>query len=79
MLKKLPVLSYCGRYSIMILVIHVLVIKAVKPVVLHFCSGPVSILLTLLIAFGVSALLIPFMKKYLPHITAQKDVIPLKG
>ena len=79
MLKKLPVLSYCGRYSIMILVIHVLAIKAVKPVVLHFCSGPVSILLTLLVAFGVSALLIPLMKKYLPHITAQKDVIPISA
>ena len=76
-LKKLPLLSYCGRYSIMILVIHVLVIKAVKPLILHFCSGTVSILLTLLVAFGVSALLIPVMKKFLPHITAQKDVIPI--
>ena len=78
-LKKLPLLSYCGRYSIMILVIHVLVIKAVKPLILHFCSGTVSILLTLLVAFGVSALLIPVMKKFLPHITAQKDVIPINS
>ncbi len=75
-LKWLPMFSYFGRYSIMILVTHMLLCKiclevfkptGLSPLVVFWISLPIIMLSYYLI--------IPFMKKYMPHVTAQKDVI----
>lgn len=78
-LKHLPLVTYWGRYSIMILVSHVMVLKVFAPVVARLgldnvwekCA--INLILTLLSYL----LIIPFMKKFMPHVTAQKDVIPV--
>ena len=75
---KIPLVSYFGRYSIMVLVTHGWVqwgvIKVLRELHVHW-PRPVS----LAFVFGVTMLLylviIPFMKRFLPHVTAQKDVI----
>ena len=76
-LKRLPLVSLWGRYSIIILCTHYLfVLGFIKFLSSH---GLFSRMIQSLIAFCLTVLichfLIPFMRKYLPHVTAQKDVI----
>ena len=77
-INKIPLVSYFGRYSIMILVTHGWVqwslIKILREFHVHW-PRPVS----LAVVFAVTMLLylgiIPFMKKFMPHVTAQKDIL----
>lgn len=71
----IPIVSYLGRYSIIILCTHILLIKAF--ICLFFSNMSAAIAATLLfVILVVSELaLIPIFRKYLPHVTAQKDLI----
>lgn len=80
MLKHLPLISYFGRYSIMILVTHIEVFNLYAGLLKHsgldlsvgyvYCINLVLTMLSYII-------IIPFMRKFMPHVTAQKDVIPI--
>lgn len=76
MIHDMPFITYWGRYSIMILVSHGLLLQIFAPL---FRKAHLPILVTSILLLGVVMfsyqLLIPLMKKYLPHVTAQKDVI----
>lgn len=74
----LPGVSYLGRYSIMILVSHVPVMMASLSL-LKRTSIPYELtwLAVGLIILVASFIIIPFMKRFLPHVTAQKDVFKL--
>ena len=79
MIHDLPFISYWGRYSIMILVSHQLILQVFAPLLRKaHLSIPVTIVLLLGIVMFSYQLIIPLMKKYLPHMTAQKDVIKIK-
>lgn len=77
-LHSLPVFSYIGRYSIIVLSTHMVVLYFITPYInllvedkmIQFCC---AILFTTIIC----ALLIPVFKKLLPWVVAQKDVIPI--
>ena len=76
--NHIPFISYLGRYSIMVLVTHLLFFPRLKPIVSMVFGGKmvemqfvVTFLLTLLLCFA----LIPLMKRFLPHVTAQEDVL----
>ena len=73
---NLPFISYWGRYSIMILVTHGLLLQIFVPLFrkVHL-PIPVTIVVLLGVVMFSYQLLIPLMKKYLPYVTAQKDVI----
>ena len=75
-LNKLPLVSYWGRYSIMILVTHRIVYQAVSPLAISITGGVNygTVFVNLTITMLLYLLLIPVMKKYLPHVTAQKDI-----
>lgn len=75
-IQHLPFVTYWGRYSIMILVTHGMVMKIIGPLVLkaHF-SMPWTIFIATIILMFSYQLLIPLMLRFLPHVTAQKDVI----
>jgi fucose 4-O-acetylase-like acetyltransferase len=77
-IQDLPLISYWGRYSIMILVSHQLLLQILSPL---FRKVPINIPLKIVVLLGVVMFsyqfLIPLMKKYLPYVTAQKDVINL--
>ena len=77
-LKKIPLISYWGRYSIIILCIHNPVIQVVVPLVnkLHL-NGFCSLMITLLIVMLLFLIIIPIMKKFFPYVTAQKNLIPI--
>lgn len=78
-LVRIPVVSWWGRYSIMILVSHRLVYQAWAPLVSLFHWGSWgSITANLILTFASYFVLIPFMQKFMPHVTAQKDCIPIR-
>lgn len=77
-LRNVPLLTYWGRYSIMILVTHALLLQVYIPIGRKFLSGipQIAMVIVILIATMFSyLLLIPLMKKYIPYFTAQKDLI----
>ena len=76
-IEKIPLVSYFGRYSIMILVTHGWVQWSIIKIFRDFhISWPRSaslatvFVITMLLYLGI----IPFMKRFMPHVTAQKDV-----
>ena len=78
-LKDLPFFSYWGRYSIMILLTHGLILQVYIPLAkkLPLSETLLEIILLLVTMFSYN-FIIPIMKKYLPYVTAQKDVIQIK-
>lgn len=79
-LGNLPFVTYWGRYSIMILVTHALLLQVYMPLAHKFLSGlprPVMVLVILSATMFSYQLLIPLMRKYIPYFTAQKDLIAI--
>ena len=75
-IKHIPYVTYWGRYSIMILVTHSLLLKIITPPILKLhLPMALTVILVLAVLMLSYQLLIPLMKKYLPYLTAQKDVI----
>ena len=70
----LPVVTYIGRYSIVILCTHIFVVKTFL-VVLRISSLSLNFFLLFIIVMLIELALVPVMIKYLPHVTAQKDLI----
>lgn len=78
MLRDLPFITYWGRYSIMILVTHTLVLQVFMPLGRKFLIGFPQFVMVMIILIATMfsyQLLIPLMKKYIPYFTAQKDLI----
>ena len=81
-IKRMPVISYLGRYSIITLCTHEAIIGILK-ILFHYLhidiSSGVSILLALVIIVCLEVtIIVPFMIKFLPHVTAQKDILKLE-
>lgn len=71
---RLPFVSYFGRYSIIPLCVHHLINRPLNVICLHFGiphQAYVTAALTVLLCWAC----IPFCIRFLPHVTAQKDVI----
>lgn len=75
---KLSVISYFGRYSIIILCTHILIVKTL----VYFLEDNFVPIVNAIIIFPTLLLseliIIPFSIKYLPYVTAQKDVLICK-
>ena len=70
---KVPVLSYLGRYSIIVLCVHCFIIQFVSDL-LYVKMGESFVITFIIIAF-LCVIVIPFFKNYLPWFTAQKDIV----
>jgi fucose 4-O-acetylase-like acetyltransferase len=76
-ISHLPYISWLGRYSIIVLVTH-LQLNAITATLLYKIHGLPLLLhhcVNFLIVITLMSIVIPFCKKYLPYITAQKDII----
>ena len=78
-IKRLPVISYFGRYSIIPLCTHHLIYRPVQLVVAKFIpiengGAYIVAVTTVIICFFT----IPLFVKYLPYVTAQKDIFQVK-
>lgn len=67
-INHLPYISYVGRYSIIVLVTHEPIIRILS--MLHI-NSPYIMYAVILVSYLA---IIPIMRKYLPHVTAQKDI-----
>lgn len=79
-IKYIPVIVWWGRYSIMLLVSHVYIYYFIASVIPYFSRQNSSwgvLSLNMLITLCICSILIPFYKRYLPYVTAQKDLIPV--
>ncbi len=75
-IKKIPLVSYVGRYSIMILVTHWAFLKVFKQYVgIVHSNENLNCLIIFLVTMAFCTGLIPVMKKYIPQFTAQKDFL----
>ena len=77
-IKRVPFVSYCGRYSIVLLCVHHLIYRPLMVLLpktgIEVLSDKWSIaIITLLL----SALCIPVCKRFIPWFIAQKDLIKL--
>lgn len=76
MLKHLPIVSYCGRYSIILLCLHHMIYR---PVTLGLrVSGIEDVYIpyiSAIITVALCIVMIPFCIKYIPMFIAQKDLI----
>ena len=79
-LGSLPFITYWGRYSLMILVTHALLLQAIMPLARKFMAGLpqfIIAIVVLMIVMFFYQLLIPLMKRFIPYFTAQKDLIKI--
>jgi len=77
-IKWLPLVSYCGRYSIIILVTHVIVQYPLSIILNHTCFFSNLFLRAIFIAVItviICWLLIPILRRFAPKLVAQKEFI----
>ena len=74
-IKRIALISFWGRYSIMVLCTHQVVISVMHTLLQRYLSGVSLFIAVLVSTLIICHLSIIFMRKYMPHVTAQKDVI----
>ena len=75
-LGNVPVIGHCGRYSIIILGTHQIIISYIMFAMLGFLDihgMPLKITAFILVMLIELVVIIPFMITYFPRLTAQKD------
>lgn len=78
-IRHIPFVTWLGRYSIIVLVTHMFLRDIYSTVLNRFAgenlSDDLRSVTVLLLVILSMTLIIPFCKKYLPYITAQKGII----
>lgn len=83
-IQRLPIISYIGRYSLIVLCTHMVMITLLVAL-LHFLpegfrqTGSMESLIFLALTIAFSMFSCWFLSKYLPWFTAQKDLIKTGG
>lgn len=76
-IKRVWLISYMGRYSIILLCTHHLIYRPIA-VLQSNIMGEKNVYLVAIITLAISCLLIPLCIKYIPYFVAQKDLIKAK-
>ena len=77
-IKRLSVFNFWGRYSIMILVSHGMVFNLIGYALNYSGLNVIwCCVINLLVTMGMCSLFIPFFIRFMPHVTAQKDIISI--
>jgi fucose 4-O-acetylase-like acetyltransferase len=75
---KVPVITWFGRYSIVVLCFHTVVMQLLEKIISTlFPSVEVNAWIYFVMTMAICAGLIPICRKYLPYVTAQKPLIKL--
>ena len=76
--SPVPIVTYLGRYSIIVLVTHK-VLSDFRFVYEHILltDGKMGVVGTLVFIIVIELCLIPFFVRFFPHVTAQKPLIPI--
>ena len=82
-IKYIPIIRWWGRYSIIILILHLFFMKHFVYIVRHyhlFTDHPWTATWVILgITMLCCSTAIPICKRFFPHVTAQKDLLPLRN
>ncbi len=74
--KRIPLVSYIGRYSIVLLCVHHLIYRPLNVVLTKVGITPPGLFIYVaMVTLVLSALCIPIFVRYLPWFVAQKDLI----
>jgi len=73
---KIYLISYLGRFSIIILCTHLLLIELYLPLLNRFLPQIPCLFILFIIIIISELVIIPLFVKYLPYVTAQKDLLP---
>jgi len=77
-INYLPYISYLGKYSIILLCTHFIIVTYLNVFLKKYMSSDWIIICTnLMITISLYSIIIPFMRRYMPHVTAQKDVFKI--
>lgn len=77
-LNHLLLVSYLGRYSIIVLCTHMLVMKVFRHIMrIIVLDESYTMWLNLILTILCMLIIIPLCRKYLPYFTAQKDFVPV--
>lgn len=79
-LPRIPVITYLGEFSLIILGTHSLFLTPLRKIVYGAVGESYAanwLVLGLMMAMELAV--IPLMKRFFPHFTAQKDLIPPRG
>lgn len=79
MIERLPLVSYWGRYSIMILCSHYPIVTVLNKLLGNVVSDMTLVIVVFLMTTMACYLLIPLMRRLLPHVTAQRNVIRVRS
>lgn len=74
-IRHIPVISYAGRYSLILLGLHFPVQYVFMLIYKNIGINPTAILYFIPMV-GIPLLVIPLLVRYAPYFTAQKDLIP---
>lgn len=75
MIKRVPFISYIGRYSIILLGVHASLVFILDLIINDFGLS-ISPIIKFIVIFLPTVLSIPILIKYFPKFTAQLDLIP---
>lgn len=81
MIKHLPLISYVGRYSIIILVLHYILKRPAEFITVSIFGDDFSYrgLLIFAITMVINIVCIPLCLRFIPYLVAQKDLIRTKN
>ncbi len=81
MIKRLPLISYVGRYSIIILVLHYILMRPAEFTIVSIFGDDCSYrgILIFVITFAINIVCIPLCLRFIPYLVAQKDLIRTKN
>lgn len=74
-IKKIPFISYVGRYSIILLCTHHMIYRPLQILIPSTLSINEKNVIVSILTVLLSAACIPIFKRYLPYFVAQKDLI----
>lgn len=74
-IKHLPIVSFCGRYSIILLCTHHMYYRPLM-VLFSKVSTAYSVYITFVLTVILCIISIPLCKRFIPQFSAQKDLIP---
>ncbi len=75
----IKVISYIGRYSLVVLCTHYLVMDVICPIILKIEMPIVlSMLLSLVLVISTTCFIAPVLKRFCPYVIGQKETIKLK-
>ena len=75
LIGRIPIVSYIGKFSIIVLCTHIILLELSLPFVRNYFPPSQCLIIVFAFILLSELFLIPFFVKYLPYVTAQKNLL----